>query len=47
LEPGKAYSPDRGGCINLLTPIRMMSQNAPGMAPNSCLVEIGKWEDTP
>jgi hypothetical protein len=22
-----------------------MSQNAPGMAPNSCLVEIGKWED--
>jgi molybdopterin guanine dinucleotide-containing S/N-oxide reductase-like protein len=44
LEPGKAYSPDRGGCINLLTPIRMMSQNAPGMAPNSCLVEIGKWD---
>jgi molybdopterin guanine dinucleotide-containing S/N-oxide reductase-like protein len=44
LEPGKAGSPDRGGCINILTPIRMMSKNAPGMAPNSCLVEIAKWD---
>ncbi|MGB9630250.1 MAG: molybdopterin dinucleotide binding domain-containing protein, partial [Thermodesulfobacteriota bacterium] len=44
LEPGKAYSPDRGGCINILTPGRMMSKNAPGMAPNSCLVEIEKWD---
>jgi trimethylamine-N-oxide reductase (cytochrome c) len=44
LEPGKAYSPDRGGCINILTPIRMMSKNAPGMACNSCLVEIAKWD---
>jgi trimethylamine-N-oxide reductase (cytochrome c) len=44
LEPGKAYSPDRGGCINILTPGRMMSKNAPGMACNSCLVEIAKWD---
>lgn len=44
LEPGKAYTSDRGGCINLLTPGRMMSKNAPGMAPNSCLVEIEKWD---
>jgi molybdopterin guanine dinucleotide-containing S/N-oxide reductase-like protein len=44
LEPGKAYSPDRGGCINILTPIRMISKNAPGMACNSCLVEIAKWD---
>ncbi len=44
LEPGKAYSPDRGGCVNLITPSRMLSKNAPGMAPNSCLVEITKWE---
>jgi len=43
LEPGKAYSPDRGGCINLLTSMRFMSKNAPGMACNSCLVEIAKW----
>ena len=44
LEPGKSGSVDRGGCINLLTPSRMLSKNAPGMAPNSCLVEIVKWE---
>ena len=39
-EPGK--SPDRGGCINLLTNHRFISKNACGMAPNSCLVEIEK-----
>ncbi|MBW1805854.1 MAG: molybdopterin-dependent oxidoreductase [Deltaproteobacteria bacterium] len=44
LEPGKAGSVDRGGCVNLLTPSRMISKNAPGMAPNSCLVEISRWE---
>jgi trimethylamine-N-oxide reductase (cytochrome c) len=44
LEPGKAYSPDRGGCINILTPGRMMSKNAPGMACNTCLVEVAKWD---
>ena len=45
IEPGKAYSPDRGGCISILTPGRMVSKNAPGMASNSCLVEIAKWEE--
>ena len=44
LEPGKAGSPDRGGCTNLLSPGRMVSKNAPGMANLSCLVEISKWE---
>jgi molybdopterin guanine dinucleotide-containing S/N-oxide reductase-like protein len=44
LEPGKAGSIDRGGCMNLLTPSRMVSKNAPGMANNSCLVEVCKWE---
>jgi molybdopterin guanine dinucleotide-containing S/N-oxide reductase-like protein len=39
-EPGE--SPDRGGCINLLTPHRYMSKNACGQAPNSCLIEIEK-----
>lgn len=43
LEPGNPNSPDRGGCVALLTPSRMLSQNVPGMAPNSCLIEIGKW----
>jgi len=44
IEPGKPGSIDRAGCVNLLTPSRMLSKNAPGMAPNSCLVEISKWE---
>jgi len=40
-EPGE--SPDRGGCINLLTPHRFISKNACGQAPNSCLIEIEEW----
>jgi trimethylamine-N-oxide reductase (cytochrome c) len=44
LEPGKPGSPDRGACTNQLTPARMTSKNAHGMAPMSCLVEISKWE---
>ncbi len=44
LEPGKAGSTDKGGCVNLLTPGRMVSKNVPGMAPNSCLIEIARWE---
>ncbi len=44
LEPGKAGSIDKGGCVNLLTSDRIMSKNAPGMAPNSCLIEIERWE---
>jgi len=44
LEPGKVGSVDKGGCVNLLSSSRLMSKNAPGMAPNSVLVEISKWE---
>ncbi|MBN1190996.1 MAG: molybdopterin-dependent oxidoreductase [Dehalococcoidales bacterium] len=44
LEKGNSYSPDRGGCVNILAPSRMISQNAPGMANNSCLVQVEKWE---
>jgi trimethylamine-N-oxide reductase (cytochrome c) len=43
-EPGEPNSIDRGGCVNMLTSSKLISQNAPGMAPNSCLVEIEKWE---
>jgi anaerobic selenocysteine-containing dehydrogenase len=43
LELGNPDSIDRGGCVSILTPSRLLSQNAPGMAPNSCLVEIVKW----
>ena len=34
---------DRGGCLNLLTPPRTMTSTADGIAPNSCLVEVQKW----
>ena len=44
LEPGKADSVDKGGCVNMLTPSRMVSRHAPGMTPNSCLIDIAKWE---
>ncbi|SDE55189.1 molybdopterin dinucleotide binding domain-containing protein [Sporomusa acidovorans] len=42
-EPGR--SPDLGGCVNLLTPSRMMIKKSHGMAANSCLIEITKWSD--
>jgi len=38
-------STDRGGCVNLLTPSRMITKNVHGMAANSCLVEIRKWNE--
>jgi molybdopterin guanine dinucleotide-containing S/N-oxide reductase-like protein len=41
-EPG--YSPDRGGCINQLTPSRTIIKKSHAMAANSCLVEIDKWQ---
>ncbi len=44
IEPGNPSSPDRGGCVNILTSARLLSPNATGMAPNSCLVDVCKWE---
>ena len=44
LQPGQAGSVDKGGCVAVLTPSRMLSKNVPGMTPNSCLIEIEKWE---
>ncbi len=41
-EPGA--SPDRGGCMNILTPSRPMIKKSHSFAANSCLVEIEKWE---
>jgi molybdopterin guanine dinucleotide-containing S/N-oxide reductase-like protein len=40
-EPG--ISPDRGGCMNILTPSRPIIKKSHSIAANSCLVEIGKW----
>ena len=44
IEPGNPDSPDRGGCVSILTPSRPLSRNAPGMAPNSCLIDIEVWK---
>jgi anaerobic selenocysteine-containing dehydrogenase len=43
-EPGN--SPDRAGCINHLNSKRFMTKNSCGMAANSYLVEVEKWEET-
>jgi len=40
IEAGTPGSTDKGGCINLLTSGKLLSKNAPGMTPNSCLCEI-------
>jgi trimethylamine-N-oxide reductase (cytochrome c) len=35
---------DRGGCMNMLTNTRPISETSDGIAPNSCLVEVKKWD---
>jgi trimethylamine-N-oxide reductase (cytochrome c) len=40
-EPG--VSPDRGGCMNILTPSRPIIKKSHSIAANSCLVQIEKW----
>jgi molybdopterin guanine dinucleotide-containing S/N-oxide reductase-like protein len=42
-KPG--VSPDRGGCVNLLTPSRPIIKKSSSMAANSCLVQVEKWLD--
>lgn len=42
-EPG--YSPDRGGCVNLLTSGRPMIKKSHSIAANSCLVQVEKWKE--
>jgi trimethylamine-N-oxide reductase (cytochrome c) len=43
-EPGS--SPDRGGCVNILTPSRPIIQKSHSIAANSCLVEVEKWRQS-
>lgn len=42
-EPGN--SPDRGGCINLLTSKRPIIKKSHSTSAMSCLVQIEKWEE--
>jgi trimethylamine-N-oxide reductase (cytochrome c) len=44
-EPG--HSPDRGGCINVLTPSRSMIKKSHSTASNSCLVQMLPWNVDP
>ena len=37
-------TPDIGGCINILTPKRHMTEKTSASAPNSCLIEVQKWQ---
>ncbi len=40
--PGE--SPDSAGCINILTPKRYITPTSTAMAPNSCLIQVERWE---
>ena len=42
-EPG--HSPDRAGCVNLLTPSRFIIKRSHAAAMNSCLIDIEKWDE--
>jgi trimethylamine-N-oxide reductase (cytochrome c) len=33
-----------GGCMNILTPDRPQTRGTSSMSPNSCLVQIEKWQ---
>ena len=43
--PGE--SAEVSGCVNILTPGRFITKHAHGLAVNSCLVEVRKWEGDP
>ena len=40
-------SADKGGCVNILTPGRLMGDYIPAMVPNSCNIDICKAEADP
>jgi anaerobic selenocysteine-containing dehydrogenase len=43
--PGE--SPDRAGCINILTSKRFITPTSSGMSCNNCLIQVEKWEGGP
>ena len=43
-EPG--LSPERGGCVNQLTPARPQTAKTTATAPNSCLIQVEQWHST-
>ena len=43
VKPGET-SMDIGGCVNILTPGKLIGSYVPGMAPNSTLLDVRKYE---
>ena len=43
-DPGGDDTTEIMGCVNNLTPSRFLTKHAHGLAVNSCLVEVRKWE---
>jgi len=41
-DPG--HSPDTAGCVNILTPKRYITPTSTGMANNSCLIQVERWD---
>ena len=37
-------SPDRAGCVNILTSKRFITPTSPGQACNTCLIEVERLE---
>lgn len=37
-------SPEKSGCINILTPSRFITKRSHGLSVNACLVEVRKWK---
>jgi trimethylamine-N-oxide reductase (cytochrome c) len=37
-------SPDKAGCVNILTSKRFITPTSPGQACNTCLIEVERWE---
>ena len=44
---GEYMSVDKGGCVNVLTPGRLMGDYIPAMVPNSCNIDIELAEADP
>ena len=44
INPGKPYSIDKGGAVNLLTSDKPITKDSDGMVPNAFLVQVAQKE---
>jgi trimethylamine-N-oxide reductase (cytochrome c) len=47
IKYGERESWDKGGCVNLLVPGRLMGEAVPAMVPNSCNIDVEKVDPDP